>query len=419
MKKKLRIFSLIFLIITSLVACNMKDSSKNDTLNKKDFERRIKKDDVRNKRYPEIDVYIEKNKKKEEEKKEETKTARLLFGGDIIPHMPINDYALNYGEGDYDYSRSFEDIKDFAKDYDFFMLNNEFSVNGDYEVSGYPLFNSNENIYEAIKNSGVDLMTTANNHCLDTGVEGLTSTIQAIKKHGIDYVGTSESSYRPYVIKEVNGIKIGVLSYTEILNGNDYLLDSKEKEEMVNTLTPRQVKTDIEELKKKEVDLIVVYPHWGDEYSSYPREDQIKLAHDMVDWGADLVIGNHPHVIQPKEVYESKDGRTGLIYYSLGNLLSNQKAEAFEGDYRVEQGVLVECNIEKKPGEKASIKSFKSHSTIVDRSYDEYGYLDKTYVATRYLEDDDLMNSLDYGTQELIRLGNDMNIETLYREIEN
>ena len=188
---------------------------------------------------------------------------------------------------------------------------------------------------------------------------------------------------------------------------------------MVNTLSPRQVKTDIEELKKKEVDLIVVYPHWGDEYSSYPREDQIKLAHDMVDWGADLVIGNHPHVIQPKEVYESKDGRTGLIYYSLGNLLSNQKAEAFEGDYRVEQGVLVECNIEKKPGEKASIKSFKSHSTIVDRSYDVYGYLDKTYVATRYLEDDDLMNSLDYGTQELIRLGNDMNIETLYREIEN
>ena len=410
MKKKLRIFSLIFLIITSLVACNMADTRLVGgalLVNKQDFERRIKKDDVRNKRYPEIDAYIEKNKKEKEKEKEETKTASLLFGGDIIPHMPINDYALNYGEGVHDYSRSFEYIKDFAEDFDFFMLNNEFSVNGDYEVSGYPLFNCNENIYKAIKDSGVDLLTTANNHCLDTGVEGLTSTIEAIKKHGLDYVGTSESSYRPYVIKEVNGIRIGILSYTEILNGNDYLLDTKEKYNMVNTLDPHQVKTDIEKLKKKDVDLIVVYPHWGEEYSSYPREDQIELAHDMVDWGADIVIGNHPHVIQPQEVYEGKDGRSGLIYYSLGNLLSNQKAEAFEGDYRVEQGLLVECNIEKKPGDKAKIKSFK-----------EYGYLDKTYVATRYLDDDDLMATLDYGTQDLIRLGNEMNLDTLYKEIE-
>ena len=418
MKKKLRIFSLIFLIITSLVACNMAESSKGDALNKKDFERRIKKDDVRNNRYPEIDAYIEKNKKKKEEEREETKTASLLFGGDIIPHMPINDYALNYGRGDYDYSRSFEDIKAFAEDFDFFMLNNEFSVNGNYEVAGYPSFNSNENIYKAMKNAGVDLVTTANNHCLDTGVEGLTSTIDAIKKHGLDYVGTSDSSYRPYVIKEVKGIRIGILSYTEILNGNDYLLDSKEKYNMVNTLSPHQVKIDIEKLKKKDVDLIVVYPHWGEEYSSYPREDQIELAHDMVAWGADIVIGNHPHVIQPQEVYETKDGRSGLIYYSLGNLLSNQKADAFEGDFRVEQGVLVECNIEKNPGDKARITSFKSHTTIVDRSYDEYGYLDKTYVATRYLEDKEMMETLDYGTQDLIRLGNKMNLETLYREIE-
>ncbi|WP_105300807.1 CapA family protein [Anaerococcus marasmi] len=418
MKKKLRIFSLVFLIITSLVACNMAESSKGEALNKKDFERRVKKDDVRNNRYPEIDAYIEKNKKKKEEEREETKTASLLFGGDIIPHMPINDYALNYGGGVHDYSRSFEDIKDFAEDFDFFMLNNEFSVNDEYEVSGYPSFNSNENIYKAMKNAGVDLVTTANNHCLDTGVDGVTSTIEAIKKHDLDYVGTSESSYRPYVIKEVNGIRIGILSYTEILNGNDYLLDTKEKYNMVNTLSPKQVKTDIEKLKKKKVDLIVVYPHWGEEYSSYPREDQIELAHDMVDWGADLVIGNHPHVIQPKEVYETKDGKIGLIYYSLGNLLSNQKAEAFEEDYRVEQGLLVECNIEKKPGDKARITSFKSHTTIVDRSYDEYGYLDKTYVATRYLEDEDMMKTLDYGSQELIRLGNEMNLDTLYREIE-
>lgn len=385
---------LIFLILTlSLTAC-----SKNTDNN--------------------IDVDKAVEKALEEVKKEEVKKASLLFGGDILPHMPINDYALAYGGYEWhDYSRSFEDLKDFSKDFDFFMVNNEFTVNPNLELSGYPSFNSSEDIYIGLKDAGVDLMTTANNHALDTGIEGLKSTIDSIEKHGISHVGTSKDGYKPYIIKEIKGIKVAIFSYAEDLNGMDFLLDSKEKEEMVNRLDPDQIKKDIIQIKD-EVDFIVVYPHWGVEYSSYPEAYQIDLARDMIDWGADMVIGNHPHVIQPMEEYKAKDGREGIIYYSLGNLLSNQKAESFEGDYRVEQGLLVETKIEKKNDEKAKIKSSRFHSTIVDRTYDEYGILDKTYVATPYLEDDEKMKTLDEGTQYLLKLADQMNSWTIEEGID-
>lgn len=416
MKKKFKIFTLFFLIISLFAGCISKESPNNDSLSKKEFKERVKREDIRKNRYPEIDAYLEKNKEKSnkaEKKEEKAKKAKLLFGGDVLPHMPINDYAYYYGDGDYDYSRSFEDINDFAKDFDFFMVNNEFTVNPSLEVSGYPLFNSNKNIYKAMKDAGIDLVTTANNHCLDTGIDGLVTTIEAIESFDIDHVGTSKSSYKPYIIKDVKGIKIGILSYAENLNGNDYLLDTDEKYNMVNTLDRDQVKKDLAKLKKKDVDFIVVYPHWGVEYESYPESYQIEFAHDMLEWGADMVIGNHPHVIQPMEEYETEDGRKGLIYYSLGNLLSNQKQEAFEGDYRVEQGLLIETNIEKKPGERAKIISYKNHSTCVDRSFDEFGYLDKTYVATPYLEDEDKLYGLEERIRYLIELSKQMNEETL------
>ncbi len=346
------------------------------------------------------------------EENKEVKTARLLFGGDILPHMPINDYAYNYGGGVYDYSRSFEDLKDFAEDYDFFMVNNEFTVNPNLEPSGFPQFNSNKEIYRALKDAGVDVMTTANNHSLDTGFEGLSSTIDLMNSYGIENTGTSNTGERSQLIYEVNGIKLGILSYAEILNGFEYMLDTEEKAKMVNMLDPDQIEEDIRNIKDQ-VDFLVIYPHWGIEYSSYPEQYQIDLAHDMIDWGADLVIGNHPHVIQGMEEYESQDGRDGIIYYSLGNLISNQKQAAFEGDYRVEQGLLVEAEIEKSGNKKARLVNQSYHTTCVDRSYDEFGSLLKTFVATPYLEDEEKMGAIDPGTAWLIENAKEMNKATI------
>lgn len=359
-------------------------------------------------------------KEKKEEEKDDDKEAedkpikvKMLFGGDILPHMPINDYARAYGkDGKLDYSRSLEDLKEFAKNYDFFMVNNEFSVNPNMKLSGYPTFNSSEDIYTALKDAGVDLMTTANNHSLDTGIEGLKTTLEALDRHQIDRVGTSMGDYTPYIIKELKGLNIAIFSYAESLNGLDGLLDTEDKKKMVNRLIPEKIEEDIKSVRDK-VDFIVVYPHWGVEYSSYPEKYQIELARNMIDWGADMVIGNHPHVIQPMEKYKSKDGREGVINYSLGNLLSNQKSESFGGDYRVEQGLLVEAEIEKVGDEKAKIVSSKYHSTIVDRSYDDYGMLDKTYVVTPYIKNQNLMSKLDEGTQFLIEKAYEDNKKTV------
>lgn len=351
MKNILKKLSLVVFMAIILASCGQNKAEKNEKI---DLDKAINRalEEVREEETKKKEKSSGENKRDENE----IKKAKLLFGGDVLPHMPINDYALNFGGGVYDYSQSFRDLKSFAKDFDFFMVNNEFSVNPNMELSGYPTFNSSPNIYLALKDMGVDVMTTANNHCLDTGIEGLKSTIDAIESHGISHVGTSKVSYTPYIIKEVNGIKLAIFSYAENLNGLDGLLDTEDKEKMVNRLDADQIKKDIEGIKD-EVDFVVVYPHWGVEYSSYPEAYQIDLARNMIDWGADMVIGNHPHVIQPMEEYESKDGRKGIIYYSLGNLLSNQKAESFEGDYRVEQGLLVEANIVKEAGKKTKIAS--------------------------------------------------------------
>ena len=123
------------------------------------------------------------------------------------------------------------------------------------------------------------------------------------------------------MIKDINGIKVGILAYAEQLNGFEYLLDTPSKIGGVNMLDSYLIKRDISNAIKDGAEFIVIYPHWGVEYQSYPEEYQIKLAHNMIDWGADMVIGNHPHVIQPREEYEAKDGRKGIIYYSLGNLV--------------------------------------------------------------------------------------------------
>lgn len=412
MKNILKKLSLVVFMAIILASCGQNKAEKNEKI---DLDKALNRalEEVREEETKKKEKSLGENKRDEHE----IKKASLLFGGDVLPHMPINDYALNFGGGVYDYSQSFRDLKSFAKDFDFFMVNNEFSVNPNMELSGYPTFNSSPNIYLALKDMGVDVMTTANNHCLDTGIEGLKSTIDAIESHGISHVGTSKDSYTPYIIKEVNGIKLAIFSYAENLNGLDGLLDTEDKEKMVNRLNADQIKKDIEGIKD-EVDFVVVYPHWGVEYSSYPEAYQIDLARNMIDWGADMVIGNHPHVIQPMEEYESKDGRKGIIYYSLGNLLSNQKAESFEGDYRVEQGLLVEANIVKEAGKKAKIASSRFHSTIVDRSYDQYGTLDETYVASPYLASEEKMANLDEGTQYLIRLANEMNTQTIEKGIE-
>lgn len=337
-----------------------------------------------------------------------------MFGGDVLPHINFDNHALAYGGGEYNYDKFFEKLKPFTSQADYFMLNCEFTAHPDREPSGFPMFNSNKAIYKSLAGIGVDVITTTNNHCLDTGLEGLDYTIDGIHEAGIENVGTrKDPTKHEYLIKDINGIKVGVLAYAEQLNGLEYLLDTPEKKAKVDMIDPLYIKEDIEAITREGAEFIVVYPHWGDEYSSYPRADQIELAHDMIDWGADMVIGNHPHVIQPREEYITADGRKGMIYYSLGNLISNQSHVFFDGDYRQEQGLLVDAIIYKGENDKkAKLLTTTYHNTWVETSYDDYGRLNQTYVIDQYL-DTPSETEVSAESLELMRITQQMNDETM------
>ena len=342
--------------------------------------------------------------------------ARMLFGGDVLPHINFDNYALKYGEDHYDYDNFFESLGEFTKDADLFMVNCEFTSNPNLPPSGYPTFNSNEAIYGSLKKIGVDVITTANNHAMDTGFEGLDSTIDAINSYGIDNVGTRKSPKKKYLIKDVNGIRVGILAYAEQLNGFETLLDTREKQQKIDMIDPLAIKNDIENIKDLGAEFIVIYPHWGVEYSSYPESYQVKLGRAMIDWGADIVIGNHPHVIQPREEYESIDGRKGVIYYSLGNLISNQNHAFFDGDYRVEQSVIVEAIIYKNPKEKkAKLLNARYYDVCTESGYDDIGWINKSYVVDKNSYNS--TNTSDY-LRKLMDLSRAMNYETMHTIVE-
>ncbi|BFL72229.1 CapA family protein [Anaerococcus nagyae] len=354
------------------------------------------------------------NKKYLSEDYNQVQMAKLIFGGDVLPHLNFDKYAYSYGNGNYNYDRNFEMLEEFTSDSDLFIVNCEFTSNPNYKPSGYPTFNSDKNIYRSLKNIGVDVITTANNHALDTGIDGLDTTIEAMNSYGIDNCGTRIDPYRKYLIKDINGIRVGILAYTEQINGLEYLLNTKDKKNKIDMIDPILIMDDIQKIRKAGADFVVVYPHWGVEYSSYPESWQINLAHAMIDWGADMVIGNHPHVIQPREEYISQDGRKGMIYYSLGNLVSNQNHKYFNNDYRPEQGLLVETIIYKSPKDKAcKILNTSYHNIWTESLYDEYGLLNRTYLTEeftgktkKYKNTEDNINYMD--------LTNNMNYDIMH-----
>lgn len=339
------------------------------------------------------------------------KTAKLIFVGDILPHDSMINYALSYGQDHYDFSGNFELVKEDFERADLVVANNEFCVDENLPIQSYPRFIIPEGIYNAIKNCGVDVLTNANNHCLDGDIEGIATTIDAIEKHDLKHVGTSKGPRIPYIVVDVNGIRVSILSYTQTLNGLDYLLDTPEKQNMVNILNKDYLKEDIN-LAVKQSDFVIVYPHWGEEYESYPNEYQIELAHYMLECGADLIIGNHPHVIEPKEFYRTKDGRDGIIYYSLGNFISNQCFETME-DYRTEHGLMVECDIEKKGDDRAKITEENYHVTWSGRTFDSYGTLNRIYPVYKYLDKSKIEEDITDSMFERMKIANDMTNELM------
>lgn len=302
---------------------------------------------------------IEKNKGVEEEKEDKTQV-KILAMGDMIFHQPI---VKNYRTGEtYDFTPIFANISEDINGADIAIANFEGSVNSNRKLSGFPMFNfPKESIY-SLKNAGFDILSTANNHSLDTGLDGVAETISHIKESGMESFGTLSEEGEKGIIIEKNGIKIGLISFTDTLNGMDSLM--RNKEYSVNTFS-QDVAGDIKNLKDKS-DIVIVYPHWGNEYQHHPSERQIYLKEKLHEYGADIILGSHPHVLQRYEVEEINNKKLFTIY-SMGNALSNQRVENLKKS-GVDTGALVKLEIEKDNTSGVTIlKSYEVQPTYVNR----------------------------------------------------
>ncbi len=250
------------------------------------------------------------------------KKVQIAATGDIMMH----DWQIIGGkqeDGTYDFSHFFPKIKPYLSKADVAIGNFEFTLRGKEPYKGYPLFNAPDSVVDALKDAGMDMVSTANNHSMDGGVEGVKRTYRVLNEKGILTNGTAPSKEeRKPTIFEKNGIKIAFISYTEMTNGipvpKSYLVNQIKK--------LKQLKEDIATAKEQGAEFIMVALHFGEEYLRSPNEYQRKVAKEVLESGADVIIGNHPHVLQRMEKV-NMDGKDKLIIYSLGNFISYQVKE--------------------------------------------------------------------------------------------
>lgn len=253
-------------------------------------------------------------------------TIKLSFVGDLMCHTPQIEYART-NDDSLDFKSAFRGIKQYLETSDLTFGNFETVVSGKgKKYSGYPSFNSPVEYLQALKYSGFDVLFTSNNHSMDQGADGVISTIEKVKSFGIIPIGTNISPRERDSIRIVNvdGIKLGLNSYSYGLNGRKL---STSKSYLVNIIDTTQIQSDIKKLISQKADLVIIYFHFGEEYSRTPSEFQKEIVNKTFNYGADIIIASHPHVIQPVEYYYNSKARIkkGLVAYSLGNFFSNQQ----------------------------------------------------------------------------------------------
>lgn len=247
----------------------------------------------------------------------------LLAAGDIIIHDLQLEAAYCPHSKVYDFSGSFAEIVPYLQEGDLVVGNLETTLAGeDMHYTGYPAFNSPESLADNLKGAGFDLVSTANNHCLDRGEKGVLRTIEHLQNAGLGFIGTARSQEErdSFLTVNKNGITVVFLAYTYGTNG---IPVPQGKEYLVNLMEEDLIKADVQKAREY-ADLVVVSLHWGYEYHREPHPQQTKLAEKIISWGADLILGSHPHVLQPVEFVRTSAGREGVIVNSLGNLIADQ-----------------------------------------------------------------------------------------------
>lgn len=310
-----------------------------------------------------------------------TAKAVITSVGDIILHQAVIDGGLQK-DNKYDFNPIFEYVKPYFDNSDYTIANYEGALNGP-KYSGYPMFNGPDEIATALKNAGVDMVTTANNHSFDRGLAGLKRTPQVFAKEGVAVIGTRTIATDPkFQIVEINGIKIGITGYTyetagtetnKALNG---MILPKEAQDLVDSFNPSrkslydedklEMAKRIQDIKAAGAECVIFVLHWGIEYKTISNTIQKSLAQFLSDQDVDIIFGHHPHVLQEISVLPSKvTGKNTLVYYSIGNFLANMGFSTHSTNGYAEDAIIAKVSIERDKAGKVYVTKGEYVKTYV------------------------------------------------------
>ena len=377
--KTLRAFLAIVIVITVFICCNMKSSdievSAENTVysgeNVSAEEKNIEKEKVEAESQKESDTNIIPVQIVQPE----THNLKMTFVGDLMVHQ-WQILGAYYPQNDvYDFTLAFDMVKPILESADLTVGNLETTFGGaEKGWKYYPTFNTPDEFGETLKNVGFDILTTVNNHSMDTGISGLERTIDVLDELGIVHMGTykSQQARDTICIVEKNNMKFAFLSYTY---GTNWIPVPEENSFAVNFLDIELMKADIAKAKELEPDFIIVMPHFGNEYELVQNKEQEKVVEELFNAGADIIIGSHAHVVQPmeKRIIKDENGnqRTGFVIYSMGNFISSQTTEPRD------TSLILNFEFEKTEG-KAVIKEISFIPTWVQFRYINDRYLVRT-----------------------------------------
>lgn len=274
---------------------------------------------------------------------EKIATATISSTGDLLFHNRVIQSGYTPETGEYNYDSIYAYVRSYIEEADYAVANCEGTLCGldnGFKYSGYPGFNTPDASVDAAKAAGFDMLLTANNHTYDTGTKGFHRTQQIISDRGFDYIGTRPNEEaKTYMVKDINGIRVGMVCYTyetaKVAGGrkslNGIAMSSKDSP-LISSFHYKylddfymQLSGELSAMKEEGADITVVYIHWGTEYVTTPNAQQKKIAQQLCNLGVDIIVGGHPHVIQPVTLLtgEHDTEHTTLCLYSMGNAVSN------------------------------------------------------------------------------------------------
>ncbi|MEG4395170.1 CapA family protein [Microcoleus sp. BROC3] len=285
--------------------------------------------------------------------KSEIEEAKLIAVGDIMMHSTQTRSGYDAKKKTYNFDSFFAPVKSILSTGDWVIGNLETPLAGEDAggYTGYPLFNAPAQLADAAKKAGFNILTTANNHALDRGEKGVIRTIANLSDRKIASTGTARSAAEAsrILISTKNNISLAILAYTYGTNG---IPIPQGKDYLVSLIDEKKIVKDIAKARTKGADVIAISLHFGDEYQRQPNAQQKQLVQNLLKAGADIILGSHPHVVQPYKIFKfpGKNGKTrkAVAIYSMGNFISGQTKNY------TDLGVIFQVNFRKKITEKTT-----------------------------------------------------------------